>query len=338
MKISVIIPVYNVEKYLQKCLDSIVNQSLKDFEIVCINDGSTDSSLEILKDFASRDSRFVIIDKKNEGQGVARNLGINLAKGEYILFVDPDDWIEADSLEILYNYAKNNNAQIVKFNYKTYNEKTKKIKNINFANIIKKRFKYDLNKNCTYSWKTFKEHCLNGLGVVVWDCLYQTDFIKSNSIKMAETKSAEDHLFAIGARLLADKIYYLDKYLYFYRTREGSAVNSINKDNLCIFDNIEELRTFIKKNSLYSELENEFKNYAKGVINWHYGQTPTEQIEKYKELSKKYFESEKEYKTFFYKLEVDNNKFLEQLFSVKNQRLHGKKYKIITFCKLKIRI
>ena len=92
MKLSIIIPVYNVEKYLPKCLDSILNQSFKDFEIICINDGSSDNSLKILEEY--KDKRIIIINKENAGSGVARNAGLEIAKGEYIFFVDGDDWLE----------------------------------------------------------------------------------------------------------------------------------------------------------------------------------------------------------------------------------------------------
>ena len=98
-KVSIIIPVYNVEQYLPKCLDSIINQTLKDIEIICINDGSIDNSLSILKEYASKDDRIIIIDKENEGQGIARNLGIKKAKGKYIGFVDPDDWVDIQMFE-----------------------------------------------------------------------------------------------------------------------------------------------------------------------------------------------------------------------------------------------
>ena len=89
-KISVIIPVYNVEKYLSECLDSVISQTLKDIEIICVNDGSTDNSLQILKEYASKDTRIKIIDKENEGQGYARKVGLDVANGEYILFCDSD--------------------------------------------------------------------------------------------------------------------------------------------------------------------------------------------------------------------------------------------------------
>ena len=94
VKVSVIIPLYNVENYLKQCLDSVVNQTLKEIEIICINDGSTDNSKQILEDYARKDDRIKIINRKNSGQGVARNVGIKYAKGEYIGFVDSDDWVD----------------------------------------------------------------------------------------------------------------------------------------------------------------------------------------------------------------------------------------------------
>ena len=108
-KISVIIPCYNVENYLDKCIESILTQTLSDIEIICINDGSEDNSLELLNNYASSDKRFTIINKKNEGVGIARNTGLAIAKGEYIYFVDPDDWIENNEVfEKIYTKLKKN--------------------------------------------------------------------------------------------------------------------------------------------------------------------------------------------------------------------------------------
>ena len=101
-KISVIIPVYNVEKYITQCLESLVNQTMNDLEFVCVNDGSTDNSLNILKNYAEKDSRFVIINQTNQGAGVARNTAIKAAKGEYLVCLDPDDWFELNAMEVLY--------------------------------------------------------------------------------------------------------------------------------------------------------------------------------------------------------------------------------------------
>lgn len=111
-KISVIVPVYNMEKYLEKCLNSLINQTLTDIEIICVNDGSTDSSLKILEEFAQADSRIKILTQQNSGQSVARNYGISNATGEYLGFVDSDDWVDLDYFEKLYNAAKDNNCDI----------------------------------------------------------------------------------------------------------------------------------------------------------------------------------------------------------------------------------
>ncbi len=112
-KVSIVLPIYNVSEYLRKSLNSLVKQTLQEIEIICINDGSTDNSLEIVKEYAKRDNRIVVVDKKNEGQGIARNLGINMAKGEYIGFVDPDDWVKPDMYEKMYNQAKKFSSEIV---------------------------------------------------------------------------------------------------------------------------------------------------------------------------------------------------------------------------------
>ena len=117
-KISVIIPVYNVERYLSECLNSIINQTLKEIEIICVNDGSTDSSLSILKENASKDDRIKIIDKENEGQGYARKVGLDIATGEYILFCDSDDYYaELTVFEELYNCIAEAKTDLVVFNF-----------------------------------------------------------------------------------------------------------------------------------------------------------------------------------------------------------------------------
>ena len=102
VKISIIVPVYNTEPYLEQCLDSIINQTLEDIEIICVNDGSTDNSLSILEEYASKDNRIRIINQENKGQGFARNNGLKNVNGEYVLFVDSDDWIELNTCEALY--------------------------------------------------------------------------------------------------------------------------------------------------------------------------------------------------------------------------------------------
>ena len=116
-KVSIIIPTYNVEMYLVECMDSVVNQTLKDIEIICINDGSTDSSLEILKGYAEKDDRIIIVDKENGGYGIGMNIGLDKATGEYIGIVEPDDFVPLNMYEELYNKAVENDLDLVKADF-----------------------------------------------------------------------------------------------------------------------------------------------------------------------------------------------------------------------------
>lgn len=327
-KVSIIVPVYNVEEYLKECLDSLVKQTLTDLEFICINDGSTDSSLEILNEYAKKDGRFIILSRENQGQGVARNNAIQISKGEYIAFLDPDDWVELNALEILYNFAKEKNAQIVQFNYKEYNQYSRAIKNISFAQKVKKTYNYDLSETPYYNWRNLKKDCLCELDLHVWAHFYNTNFIKNNNIVFAPSKRGEDHLFANGAKLLADKVYYLDEYLYYYRCREGSAVNTKGDDNFCVFDNIKKLEEFIKEHNLWEELKEEFTTYTRTILTWHYEQNPIERIKEYEEICKKIL-SEKDFKKML-KSAKRKRKFIENIFSLKNKRENAIKYKVLT--------
>ena len=120
VKVSVVIPIYNVEEFLNECLDSIVYQTLEDIEIICVNDGSTDNSLDILNSYAKNDNRFIIISQENGGHAVATNLGMSLAKGEYLYLMDSDDILKITALEETYNYAKEKNADFILFQSLNY--------------------------------------------------------------------------------------------------------------------------------------------------------------------------------------------------------------------------
>lgn len=328
-KISIIMPVYNVSKYLQKCLDSIVEQSLKDIEIICVDDGSTDNSLDILKEYEKKDERFVIVSQENMGQGIARNKGLKISNGKYVLFIDPDDWINVNALEEVYNFAEEKSANIVRFDYKVYDEYSKKTREISFDEIIKENFDYVIEDKSAYNYKMFKSGCMSKLGLSVWEFLYNRQFILDNEIMFSPSRRGEDHLFSIGATLCADKIYYLKKYLYFYRVRPGSAINSVGEDNFKVFDNIKRLKIFLIKKSLYDELKQEFTSYAQQCLGWHYDQTPKDLIPEYEKLCKKFFNSEKEFKKWLKNTKIDRC-FIENIFSIKNKRVEGNKFKILT--------
>ena len=142
IKVSLIISVFNGEKYLRECLDSVIRQTLKEIEVICLNDGSTDKSKEILSEY-SKDCRFKIINQENIGLGASRNKGMELAKGEYIAFLDADDWLVDNALETAYNEAKSKNADITMFQMINYKENTGEEKKNDWFNLDKfdKRFK-----------------------------------------------------------------------------------------------------------------------------------------------------------------------------------------------------
>ena len=123
IKVSVIIPVYNTENYLRECLDSVLAQTLREIEVICVDDGSTDNSLNILKEYQNKDTRIVVLTQENRSAGAARNYGLSIAKGKYLSFLDSDDFFDKELLRKAYKNAEKNNADIVVYKFKRYNEK-----------------------------------------------------------------------------------------------------------------------------------------------------------------------------------------------------------------------
>jgi len=224
IKVSVIIPVYNTEKYLDSCLESVENQTLKDIEIICINDGSKDNSLEILKNHKSKDNRIKIIDQENSGVSAARNAGIRIASGEYIMFVDSDDLISPYLCEINYNNAKKYDTDITEFGSITFRDGEE-------ISLERKEI-YDESKIIFSSCRD-TENPFDKLKIdrsVVWNKLWKRDFLIKNNIYFKEGISlGEDSLFdwiaiAQAKRVLQDK-----NVFYYYRIgREGSAMGQSN--------------------------------------------------------------------------------------------------------------
>ena len=136
-KISVIIPVYNVEKYIHECIDSIIRQTYKNIEIICIDDGSSDKSYDILKEYASKDNRFILLQQENKGAGTARNKGLEIATGDFISFLDADDFFEHDLLELALNKLQESESDFVIYNSDQFNDKTKQ-----FINSYKVKYDY----------------------------------------------------------------------------------------------------------------------------------------------------------------------------------------------------
>lgn len=210
IKVSIIVPIYNVEKYLKRCLDSLVNQTLNDIEIICINDGSTDGSLEILEEYRRRDDRIVIINQENSGQSVARNRGIDVAKGEYIGFVDSDDWVSEDYFEKLYAEILSK-PEIVIFGAMTFYENVGKTKAGQYSS---KNFPSKFNINKLFQYHTI---CMNKI--------YRKDFLVANGIKFAENqKYGEEQLLFVKSLILAKNVSVIKKDMYNYRKNRKESL------------------------------------------------------------------------------------------------------------------
>lgn len=333
-KASVIIPVYNVEKYLPQCLESVVNQTLQDIEIICVNDGSTDGSLKVLEDYAQKDSRIRIINQDNQGQGVARNNALKIAEGEYIAFVDSDDWLETDALEKLYEFAKTCNAEAVVFDFVEFDEKSGKEKFESFGEKIKKRYHYDLTEKGSFNWRDLKKHCLINLTDAAWHKIYSREFLIKNDIKFGVERNKEDYIFSLNVLFNAEKIHYFNEYLYTYRLRKGSQVYRVSSERIDILDSIKQTQELLNKLGLLQELSQEFSEYKIQEIADTYKYIPedfrSDFIDKVKQCM-----TRKEFVKFKRSIKTDNT-FIENLFSIKNFKSNGKKEKIITLFGFKL--
>lgn len=224
--ISIIVPIYKVENYLEKCIESILNQTYKDIEIILVDDGSPDNCGKICDEYAKKDKRIKVIHKQNGGLSDARNFGIDLATGEYIIFVDSDDYIDRNMCRILLNYAKKYDADIVSCNFKdVYVNNVEKInkqcinKNLEIVSNIKALYKYFL-KNTTDM-------------VVVWNKLYKKKvFFDEKNVRFPKGKLHEDMYTTYKLYYYASKIVFIDDILYYYFRHKDSITGSISKKNL----------------------------------------------------------------------------------------------------------
>lgn len=327
-KVSVIIPVYNVENYLRDALDSLRNQTHSNFEAICVNDGSTDNSLDILNEYAQKDSRFIVVSQENQGQGIARNKAIDMATGDYIFFLDPDDWIDNNTFEILIDkFNQYKDIDLVQFNYIYEKENVSKNRINNFAKNYEKELGINLKDNKIFTWHDFKKVKFSAFGLAIWNRMYSTKFVKENNIKLAPNKHGEDYIFSFKSILLAKNILYIDNALYHYRIRMDSSANKASKDNFCIFDNIKIFKKFLIEQNLFDKLRNEFVDYVVHALSWHYICIPEDGIDLYLSKAREIL-TEKEYKKFL-KLNNGNFSLIENIFSIKNKKRNGVKIKIV---------
>lgn len=286
IKVSVIIPIYNAESYLRQCMDAVVAQTLKEIEIICVNDGSTDHSEEILREYEEKDARVHVIIQKNGGAGAARNAGLKVAKGQYLSFLDADDFFEPDMLEVAYQKAEESKAQIVVFGSDQYREDLDCFQSVSWT----------IRKHALPPYRPMNQRNLtdNVFKVFVgwaWDKLFDREFVIKYGLNFQEQRTSNDLLFVFTAIVLADNIEVEDKILIHQRRNNPNSLsNTREKSWDCFYRALLALRENLEKFGLYQELEQDFINYALHFSLWN---LETIQGEKkkvlYQKLKKEWF-------------------------------------------------
>lgn len=266
--ISIIIPVYNAEKYLRQCLDSVVNQTYRNLQILCVDDHSTDQSWQILREYAERDGRFQIYQKENEGVSLARNYALERANGEYLLFVDSDDWVEPDTCEQALAAARRENAQVVLWSYIRELGSESREKRIFGSDIIFEeqavREKLYRRMAGAYGEELTSPENADAL-CTVWGKLYRRDVIEENKIRfhdIREIGTYEDGLFNLNVFACVYKAVFLNRHFYHYRRNNDSSLSTAYNPELPqkwnrLFELIgEHIRTHELDESFEKALEN----------------------------------------------------------------------------------
>ena len=243
-KVSVVVPIYNVEKYIKQCVDSIRNQTLEDIEIILVDDGSPDNCPQICDDYKKLDNRIKVVHKKNGGLSSARNAGMRVATGEYIGFVDSDDYIEVDMYEKMYNTAKKYDVDFVMCDYYKVFEKEKYQ---NSLSLEKGLFNKKKIVDRLYNELIMREDLEYGPLLSVWNCLYKRDFIEKNNLYFDDiVKYCEDNLYSPIVGYNAQSFYYMkNQYLYNYRFNPNSISNTFKQEYW----------------DIYVEMNNKLNNY-----------------------------------------------------------------------------
>ncbi len=257
---SIIVPFYNVEKYIRDCLISLKKQSYQNFEVIFVDDGSKDNSYNILESEIGNDTRFKILKQQNTGLPIARNNGMSLAKGEYILYVDSDDFVSPNLLTTLSNVLSERDYDVVQFDHNLVDMEGRFIKSLSISEKLKKIYGIDLVENNLFNIDLVKENCFVDIVPNCWTRCYSRSFLKKNKIDFSDTPF-EDSVFTNKVIVKANSIFYINEFLYNYRTRDGSIMNSKSNKVFNVFKNVEILKSFLKQNNLYSSYKKQLDNY-----------------------------------------------------------------------------
>lgn len=266
IKVSIIIPVYNVEKYLDECLKSAINQTLDNIDIIAINDGSTDNSLKILLDYEKKFNNIKVISQSNKGLSEARNKGLEIAKGDYVYFLDSDDYIDLNCIKDCYDYCEKYNLDIINFDAKSFKDDPNSQVELEEEYDRKKLLNSDV-----YSGEDFYNYLMenDSYRQPVWLNMYKREFLEKNKLYFYPGLIHEDELFTKLSYLKCSKIMYIPKQFFNRRVRSNSImttkINRSKVESLIII--AENIYDYLKMNrsSLKEETTNNVKKYCESL-------------------------------------------------------------------------
>lgn len=241
-KVSVIIPVYNNEKYVRRCVESILDQTLREIEVICINDGSTDSSKDILHEYAALDERVVVVDKENSGYGANMNIGFKKATGDYVAILESDDFADPEMLEDLYRISIENNLDVARANFSLFwSQPTER------DEFLELFLPEECNRVIDPSTRP-NQHCFY-VQPAIWSALYKKSFIEENALTLLETPGAayQDTAFNFKVWACARKVMFLNRpYIHYRQDNEVSSINNPGKI-YCICDEYAEIERWLSE-------------------------------------------------------------------------------------------
>lgn len=276
VKVSVIVPVYNVEKYLIQCLNSISMQTLQDIEIICVDDGSTDSSSHILKEYSRKEHRLRIIHQENAGAGAARNTGLAAAAGKYLSFLDADDFFEPDMLEKAYWAAEADNADFVVFKSDQYYTDKNVFKSVDW--VVRENA---LPPFHPISYQQMTDNVFKVFVGWAWDKLYCREFIDRLNLRFQPLRTSNDMYFVFSALVMAERISIITDVLAHQRRDAEDSLSKTRENSWwCFHDALIALRNYLQEHNRFPELEKDFINYALHSALWNYNslKEPTKSI------------------------------------------------------------
>ena len=278
-KVSILVPIYNVEKYLRQCLDSLVGQTLQEIEIICINDGSTDSSPEVIKEYAKEDERIKVITKKNSGYGDSMNKGLAKATGEYIGIVESDDFIELDAFEKLYALAKEFDADVVRGNFYEYrggkNQVNLSVDPQDVGRLVNPKQRTSI----------FYQQ------PAIWSSIYRKQFLDDHKIRFLPTPGASYQDTGFNFKVWASTeraIFTQEAFLHYRLDNENASVKSPGKI-MCVAEEYAEIEKYLRDNKYYDELKYVMQSAKMGGYYWNIFRLAPEVRKEFVERTKEEF-------------------------------------------------